>query len=90
MRHYRVSFLVGVVWLLAPQRVERKWIYMSTLLQEFVSGKLAGVPGAPLNGSLVIGQEQDRFGGHFDKYQVRGMCNCFAGGYREGGKEGAG
>ncbi|ROT79967.1 putative neuronal pentraxin receptor [Penaeus vannamei] len=38
--------------------------------KEFVSGKLAGVPGAPLNGSLVIGQEQDRFGGHFDKYQV--------------------
>ncbi|XP_037792579.1 LOW QUALITY PROTEIN: uncharacterized protein LOC119587939 [Penaeus monodon] len=38
--------------------------------KEFLSGSLVGVPGAPLNGSLVIGQEQDRYGGKFDKYQA--------------------
>ncbi|ROT79977.1 mannose-binding protein C-like [Penaeus vannamei] len=36
----------------------------------FVRGPVEGQPGVPLNGSLVLGQEQDSLGGGFDKYQV--------------------
>ncbi|XP_042204130.1 uncharacterized protein LOC121853820 [Homarus americanus] len=36
----------------------------------FVSGPVEGTPGLPLNGTLIIGQEQDLLARGFDKYQV--------------------
>ncbi|XP_042204129.1 uncharacterized protein LOC121853819 [Homarus americanus] len=38
--------------------------------EKFTSGPVEGTPGLPLNGTLIIGQEQDLLARGFDKYQV--------------------